>query len=198
MLAENLVADKAFNICCLIPVYNNEETITSVVKSLREYDLPCIIVNDGSSDNTSQLVSALAKSDSQLHLLNLSSNSGKGAAVIAGFSKAIELGFTHALQLDADGQHDVKDVPKFIELATQNLEHLIAGKPLFDKQAPLARLWGRKLSVWLSWLETLSRDIGDVLYGMRIYPLAACKSLLAKRNIGSRMDFDTDIAIKLY
>lgn len=188
---------KAFRACGLVPVFNNERTIQEVVTDIRAQSLPCIVINDGSDDDTRNIIERLAQSDDSIHLISFKKNQGKGAAVLAGLSRADELGYTHALQIDADGQHNIADVPKYLETAEQHPCKLIAGNPIFDAHAPAVRLWGRKLSIWLSWIETLSFDISDILFGMRVYPVSNCMRLIQQRSIGSRMEFDTDIAIKL-
>ena len=183
-------------ICCIIPVYNNAETIADVITAVIKHSLPCIVVNDGSSDNTFNVLNRL-KSES-IRIINFDKNSGKGAAVAAAMELAFREGFTHAVQVDADGQHDLNDLPAFLEACKREPAALICGQPVFDKDVPLARLYGRKLSIWLSRLETLSTDIADILYGFRVYPLDTATEVIKQYNIGGYMEFDTAIAIRLY
>jgi len=106
------------------------------------------------------------------------------------------LGFTHVLQIDADGQHDISDIKQFIELSEQNPESLISGHPQFDETAPKARLYGRKVTDFWVAFETLSFSIKDSLCGFRMYPLTQFELIHDKHHIGKRMTFDTDVMVK--
>src|SRR5690606_25525617 len=121
-------------------------------------------------------------------------NGGKGAAVLDGFTKARSLGFTHALTIDADGQHLIDDLGRFIESSQKRPDALILGQPIFDRTVPKGRLYGRQISVFWCAIETLSRKIHDPLCGYRVYPLAPCARLT---KMGRRMDFDPEIAVRL-
>jgi len=123
-------------------------------------------------------------------------NRGKGAAVISGCYQASVLGYTHIIQIDADGQHDSKDIDKFISYSQQNPQSIISGKPVFDGSAPKARRYGRKITDFWVALETLSLQIKDSLCGFRLYPLQQMEMLIDHYCIGPRMDFDTDVLVK--
>jgi glycosyltransferase involved in cell wall biosynthesis len=125
-------------------------------------------------------------------------NGGRGAALRSGYRRALALGFTHAVQLDADGQHESGDVPRLLEAAQKDPSALVLGRPIFDASAPRLRLFGRKLSQLGVWLETLSFAIEDPLCGFRCFPLAPTLELLAAAPLGDRMDFDPEIAVRLY
>ena len=131
-------------------------------------------------------------------LLTRPENGGKGAAVIDGFKEAIHLGFTHAIQIDADGQHDFNDIPKFLEASRLNPQAMILGNPIFDETVPKSRLYGRKFTKLWIWINTLSCAIADGMCGFRLYPLAAVEQLISKTHIAKRMDFDVDIVVRLY
>ena len=183
-------------LCVVIPVYNHEHAIGSVVAALKKYALPCLLIDDGSSDECAAALVQLAQSSS-VRLLRLPQNQGKGGAVIAGLKWAGELGFSHALQIDADGQHDTCDVPRFIAAATQSPNTIISGQPVYDASVPKVRLYGRYLThVWV-WINTLSFTIKDSMCGFRVYPLAPTLALLQRIAIGRRMDFDTEILVRL-
>src|SRR5690606_7671316 len=98
-------------------------------------------------------------------------NRGKGAAVKTGFCYARILGFSHAIQIDADGQHDSAAVSQFVEVSKSNPDTIICGHPLFDESAPKVRLYGRKVTDFWVALETLSFAVKDSLCGFRVYPL---------------------------
>jgi hypothetical protein len=107
-------------------------------------------------------------------------------------------GFTHALQIDADGQHDASDVPKFVAAGRDHPRHVICGIPVYDASVPRARLYGRYLThVWV-WINTLSLRIRDSMCGFRLYPLAPVTRLVAEETIGRRMDFDSEILVRLF
>ena len=186
-------------ICIIVPVYNHELAIPHVVSKLKVYGLPCILINDGSSSVCSHVLTECAKLESKwITLLNRPQNGGKGAAVIEGFKEAIRLGFTHAIQIDADGQHDFDDIPKFLEASRRNLQAMILGTPFFDETVPRHRLYGRKFTNLWIWINTLSFAIADGMCGFRLYPLAAVEQLISKTRIAEGMDFDIDIVVRLY
>jgi glycosyltransferase involved in cell wall biosynthesis len=101
------------NPCAVIPVYNHETAISAVVDALLAQNLPCILVDDASSKSCAQVLDTLAGRDN-VYLVRLTVNQGKGGAVMTGLREASRLGFSHALQVDADGQHDLQDVARFI------------------------------------------------------------------------------------
>lgn len=186
-----------FKPCVVIPVFNHPYKIAALVARLLDYGLPCLLVDDGSEASCAQLLDQLEAQHAQVILLRLSQNSGKGVAVCQGLEFASRQGFTHALQVDADGQHDLDDVPKFLEVAQQNSIAVISGWRSYDAMPP-SRRSGRKLTDFWVCINTLSRSIKDSMCGYRLYPLAPTMHLLARKKIGARMDFDTDILVRLY
>lgn len=184
--------------CIVIPNYNHTQHIEQVLQAIEPLNLPVIMVNDGSNQQTYQFLNQLPEQFSFLQLINLTENSGKGAAVMAGFSAAHEQGFSHAIQVDADGQHNLKDIPSFIALSNNYPEAVICGIPDYDDSVPLGRLIPRYLTHFWVWVETLSFKIKDSMCGYRLYPLAATVQLIKHSAIGKRMDFDTEILVKLY
>jgi glycosyltransferase involved in cell wall biosynthesis len=183
----------AYRACAVVPTYENPMTIGCVAEKLVALGLPVIIVDDGSGPAARAELERLARFP-QIHRFYREINGGKGAAVQDGFQQALTLGFTHALQVDADGQHDLSDVPSFIEVSKLNPEALVCGSPIFDESAPRGRLVGRKISVFWCAVETLGLKIHDPLCGFRIYPLKACARL---GRLGARMEFDSDIGVRL-
>ncbi len=184
--------------CAVIPVFDHERTIATVVAAVRASGLPCLLVDDGSSAACARELDRLAREVPDTRLLRLPANQGKGAAVIAGFRAAAAQGFTHALQIDADGQHALGDIARFVEESRAHPEALVCGRPLFDASMPAVRRYGRYLTHVLVWLETLSFDIPDSLCGFRLYPLEPVMRLLAAEHVGARMDFDVEILVRLY
>ena len=184
------------NPCALIPVYNHEAAVPAVVQSLLHSGLPCLLVDDGSSPACAAVLVQLATLDN-VTLLTLPNNQGKGGAVMAGFREAARLGFSHALQVDADGQHDLQDVATFIEHSRAHPRPVICGYPQYDASVPKGRLYARYLTHVMVWINTLSLQIRDSMCGFRVYPLPPVLALIESAKIGKRMDFDSDILVRL-
>ena len=182
--------------CVLIPCYNHGAMLDAVLARLAPFNLPVIIVDDGSDALTKQQIAAL--NSAQLQVLTLPHNQGKGAAVIAGMRAAAAAGFSHALQLDADGQHQIEDAPRMLAEAARYPQSLISGQPLYDASIPKSRLYGRYITHFWVWIETLSFSLKDSMCGFRVYPLDASLQLCDDHVIGQRMDFDTEIMVRLY
>ena len=184
------------NPCAVIPVYNHETAVPAVVDALLAAGLPCVLVDDASSPACSAVLEQLAQGDN-IFLIRLAVNQGKGGAVMAGLREASQLGFTHALQVDADGQHDLRDVATFMQVSQQNPEALICGYPQYDASVPKGRLYARYLThVWV-WINSLSLQIPDSMCGFRVYPLAPSLALINSVKLGKRMDFDPEILVRL-
>jgi glycosyltransferase involved in cell wall biosynthesis len=156
-------------------------------------------VDDGSSPECARTLEALvASAPTQITLIRHPVNRGKGSAVLTGSRFAAGAGFTHALQLDADGQHQVSDIPRFLEQAAAHPEALIVGCPEYGKTVPSLRLCLRYLThVWV-WINTLSRQIKDSMCGFRVYPLASIIALDQRQKLGARMNFDIEVLVRLY
>lgn len=182
-----------FSPCALVPTYNNPITIERVVGRLRELGLPVIVVNDGSAEAGTAACERAAQQEGVI-LYNRPENGGKGAAVKDGFRIAEEKGYSHALQVDADGQHNFDDIPSFLEEARKKPDHLVLGYPVFDESVPKSRLWARQISVFWSAVETFGRSIVDPLCGFRVYPVKPARRVRVK---GDRMDFDPEIAVRM-
>ena len=186
-----------FTPCLLIPIYNHGRSIRATVERLSGYGLPIFIVDDGSDVATQAALAALADDFPQVRLFRLAHNEGKGAAVMFGQREALRAGFSHALQIDADGQHDTNDVPRFLELGRDNPGALICGKPVYDASVPKGRLYGRYLTHFWVCVETLSLSVTDSMCGYRLYPLRATCALINSVSIPKRMDFDIEILVRL-
>lgn len=187
----------AFRPCCVIPIYDHGATIRALVASIAAHGLPIYIVDDGSAEATQAELARVRGEFPQVRLSRLPQNRGKGAAVMHGMLQARADGMTHALQIDADGQHDPGDVPRFVARARARPDAVICGQAQFDHSIPKVRLYGRSLTHYLVWLETLSFAIRDSMCGFRLYPLAAAGALIDQGVIPRRMDFDTAIAVRL-
>lgn len=182
-----------FKPCMLIPTYDNPATIRNVVERVREHLSDVVVVNDGSGAEGRAACERLAE-DELAHVVHRPKNGGKGAAVKTGFRAAHELGYTHAFQVDADGQHNLDDIPRFLDVARQNPDALILGAPMFDESAPAGRKIGRQITVFWVDVETGGKVIADPMCGFRIYPLDQAVQVRVPSDM---MDFDPEVAVKL-
>lgn len=182
-----------FRPCILVPTYDNPRTVRDVVRRAREHLTDIVVVDDGSGPEGRTVIEAIGR-EGLARVTHRARNGGKGAAVKTGFAFAYELGYTHALQLDADGQHALEDVPRFLEAARAEPSALVLGQPRFDASAPLGRRIGRQITIFWTWVEAGS-VIGDAMCGFRVYPLEA--ALRAAASSGDRMDFDPEIAVRI-
>jgi len=184
------------SVCGLVPVYNNPKTIGKVVAGLQHYIKDVIIADDGSNAETRAVIEQLAAHDpAHIHIQHLPVNRGKGAAVKTGLRRALDLGFSHALQVDADGQHDLADIPQFLDHMHTAPDALILGAPQFGEDIPAIRKYGRKLTTLMIALEAGTLKLPDAMCGFRIYPVAATCAL---RTLCARMCFDPEIMIRAH
>lgn len=180
-------------ICAVIPAYDNPRTLPRVVETLSLCLEAVIVVDDGSAEEGRAVAQDL-ESRGLAVVRRHERNRGKGAAVKTGLAAAWELGFTHALQVDADGQHDLADVPRFLAASRESPDALILGCPVFDSSAPSVRRRGRKISIFWTTLENGARVIEDPLCGFRVYPV---EDALRARAKGERMEFDPEVAVRM-
>ena len=189
-------------ICAVIPSFNHSAKIKMIVDKLIENNLNVIIVDDASNAEHASVLQKLAIDSAyqkgQVNLVVHEQNQGKGGAVMTGLLTANKMGYSHALQVDADGQHDLNDINKMLLLSEANPCALISGQPVYDESIPKVRLWGRKLTHFWVHVETLSLQVKDTMCGFRVYPLDASCKLISAANLGKRMDFDIDIMVRLF
>ena len=183
----------------VIPCYNHPKTIGMMVQAVLDRGLPVVVVDDGSGAECAAVLDELAQQHvGVMYLVRLQTNQGKGGAVSVGLREALTLGFSHALQIDADGQHDVTDIPKFIQASKANPDAVICGHPIYDESVPKGRLYGRYAThIWI-WINTLSFEIRDSMCGFRVYPLQSVVDLINQVQVGSRMDFDPEVMVRLH
>ncbi|MBE9607822.1 glycosyltransferase family 2 protein [Chitinilyticum piscinae] len=188
-----------FRPCFVIPVYNHEAAIGQVLLQLQPFGLPCLLVDDGSNEGCRATLEALAAEHPDwVRLRRHAQNQGKGGAVMTGLCWAYADGYSHAVQIDADGQHDTREIPQLLSLAEAEPAALVSGYPVYDESVPRGRLYARYLThVWI-WINTLSFTIRDSMCGFRVYPLASSVALLERQRLGRRMDFDPEIMVRMY
>lgn len=185
--------------CIIIPYFRHEGAIAETVQRLKPYGLSCWIVDDGSGESSRQALRDIAQREADwVRLCGYAQNRGKGEAVMTGCAEAQAAGFTHAVQIDADGQHDASDLPRLLALSRAQPEALVTAIPVYDQSVPKARLYGRYLTHFWVWVETLSLQIRDSMCGFRVYPLATALAIWNQGGVGRRMDFDTEIMVRMF
>jgi glycosyltransferase involved in cell wall biosynthesis len=153
--------------CVIIPTYNNSKTIEQVILSTLEYCNNVIVVNDGCTDQTSELLNKY----SQLIVINHPVNLGKGMGLRNGFKKAVELGFDYAITIDSDGQHYPSDFIIFLNKIEQEPGSLIIGaRNMNVDNVPGKSTFGNKFSNFWFWAET-GLKLPDTQSGYRLYPV---------------------------
>jgi glycosyltransferase involved in cell wall biosynthesis len=183
--------------CLAIPIYDHGRTIGAVLDSLAPLGLVCLVVDDGSGEETRRELVRLEARHAWVEVHRHPRNRGRGAALRTAFRAAASKGMSHVVHLDADGQHDAADVPRFLDAARARPDALVLGAPRFDGSAPWIRLHGRKLSQAIVWLETLSTAVEDPLCGFRCVPVAPLLGLCERTRMGDRMDFDPELVVRL-
>ena len=181
----------------LIPSFNTGAKVLETVAEVRRLWEPVWVVVDGSNDGSEGRLRQRAESDPGLRVFFLPRNQGKGAAILHGLREAARSGFTHALTMDADGQHPASAIPQFLAASAASPETMVLGLPIFDRTAPAARVGGRKISNWLARIETLGRDAGDVLFGFRVYPIGPLLEVMESCRTMRRFDFDPEAVVRL-
>ena len=181
----------------VIPSYDTGRKVYDTVAAARALWHPVFVVVDGSRDGTAEGLQAMAARDPGLRVWLLPQNRGKGAAVLRGLEEARVAGFTHALTMDADGQHPAECIPPFMQASIEHPGAMILGRPVFDASAPLLRVRGRRVSNWWTNLETLGAGVADSLYGFRVYPIDALIGVMQGQGWMRRFDFDTEAVVRL-
>lgn len=177
----------------LIPSYNTGTILAATLAAARAAWAPVWLVIDGSTDGSADALPEGAG----LRVITLPRNAGKGAAVLAGLLQAGQEGFTHALVMDADGQHPAGQIAEFMAASMAEPDAMILGVPVFGPEAPALRVGGRRISNWWANLETLWAGIGDSLFGFRVYPIGPLLRIMQGQRGMCRFDFDPEAAVRL-
>jgi len=169
-----------------------------VLSRVDHFQIPTVVVDDGSSATSYTQVQALVRNHTGTTLLRHELNQGKGESVQSALRYAANAGYTHAIQLDADGQHCIEDLPRMIDLMRVSPTAIVCGLPQFDHSIPAVRFYAKKMTDWWVNLQTLSRDIADSMCGYRGYPLEKTVNILNRysaNSIGRGMDFDVGMIV---
>jgi len=181
----------------LVPCYNPGHKVYDTIMEARQQWAPVWIIIDGSTDGTGEELRRMASEDPGLRVLHLPRNRGKGSAVIHGLLVAARAGYTHALTMDADGQHPRQLIQQFMAASVESPTSMILGVPQFDSSAPTVRVVGRRLCNWWVNVETLWAGIHDSLFGFRVYPIAPLLQIMRRQAWMRRFDFDAEAAVRL-
>lgn len=182
----------------ILPSYNSGRQLVRTAQAVLERWSPVWVVLDGSTDESVEDIKALAAEDSRLRVFPLAENRGKGGATLHAMREALAAGFSHALVMDADGQHPPEAIVTFMELSQKNSGAMILGVPVFGADAPAERVKGRRVGNWFTNLETLWGGVQDSLFGFRLYPLAESVRIMDAITTARRFDFDTELAVRLF
>ena len=182
----------------VIPSFNTgARLLCETVAAARAAWGPVWVVIDGSTDGSAAAVAEWWGGDAGVRVFVLARNGGKGAALRRALDEAAAAGFSHALAMDADGQHPADWIGRFMQASLARPDAMILGEPVFGPDAPRLRVWGRRVSNWLVDLETLWAGVGDSLFGFRVYPIGPLRAAMA-RSPGMRgYDFDAEAVVRL-
>lgn len=162
-----------FKVCVLIPTYNNAKTLPQVLSSVLQHTGQVIVVNDGSTDATVDLL----KGFPQVEVVHAKKNKGKGQALRTGFAKAVERGYDYAITIDSDGQHFADDLPVFLEALEKNPSAIVIGaRDMGQEGIPGKSSFGNKFSNFWFWVET-GIHLPDTQSGYRLYPVRLMKDI---------------------
>ena len=175
----------------IIPTYNNAQTIERVISGAKEHVRDILVINDGSTDKTGEIL----RSISNIELLEFSVNRGKGAALQAAFKRALQMGFTHAITIDADGQHLTEDIALFLQKIKQEPDVLWLGDRILPveggRKQPLRSRFGRRFGAfWYKFYTGVY--VRDTQSGFRAYPLVRTNALECK---GERYEYEIELLI---
>ena len=177
----------------LVPFYNHPQNIKALIAALKAYELPVIVVDDGSDEASKQILAELERTEGIL-LLTRAQNGGKGIAMKDGFKFASKHGFSYVLQIDADFQHDAALIGEFLKQSRAHPQSIVCANPIYGEDAPKSRVYGRKITNFWVAINTLSLGVKDAMCGFRVYPLEQLKKAAAKSKT-NRMEFDIEILV---
>lgn len=185
-----------FTPCAVVPTYRHTGVLRDVVEALAGQGLPVIIVDDGNAPEAASVIAEAASALQGVSLVRRERNGGKGAAVLDGIAYAARHGYSHAVQVDADGQHDLARVSDLLALAEAHPEALVTGVPVYDASIPRSRAIARWITHFWVAVNTLTFRYIDSMCGFRVYPVEATLAA-ARRGIAQRMAFDTEVLVRL-
>ncbi|NQY31000.1 MAG: glycosyltransferase, partial [Flavobacteriaceae bacterium] len=186
-----IISDRIINLncCVLIPTYNNERTLNRVIDGVLKYTEHIIIINDGATDSTSEIL----KSYPNLEQIHFPKNKGKGVALREGFKKAHELGYAYAITIDSDGQHYPEDIAVFITAIEKSPNSLLIGDRNMDQEGiPKKSSFGNNFSNFWYTFET-GVKLTDTQSGYRLYPLEKLADL---NYYTTKFEFEIEVIVR--
>ena len=173
----------------VMPTYNNAGTIAQVISDVKNYADDVIVVNDGSTDNTTSILASIEG----IKVIDYPKNKGKGYALKLGLAKAYEWGYRYAITIDSDGQHYADDIPVFIEKIEEKPDSLLIGaRNLTADNMPSKNTFANKFSNFWYKVET-GEKLSDTQSGFRLYPLEKLQKI---HLITRRYEFEVEIIVR--
>lgn len=180
--------ENSLKCCVIIPTYNNQNTLKRVIDGVMKITIDVIIVNDGSTDKTQNILADY----NQLSQIHFNKNVGKGFALRKGFEKALEFGYSHAITIDSDGQHYPEDILLFLDLMKERPDTLAIGsRNLNQEGVPNKSSFGNKFSNFWFWFET-GISLKDTQSGFRLYPLYKMPKLWFTK----KFEFEIEVIVR--
>ena len=180
---------EALRLCVVVPTYNNQKTLGGVIHDILKYTSSIIVVNDGSTDSTAEILKGFSE---KICIVTYTPNKGKGFALRSGFDKAEELGYKGAITIDSDGQHFASEIERFVGYAERNPDALLLGQRTSEGDMPTKNSFANKFSNFWFALQTAYR-FSDTQNGFRLYPLSAMKGL---RPVSSRYEAELEMLVR--
>lgn len=175
--------------CVIIPTYNNHSTLEQLINDVLEYTDHLVVVNDGSTDNTEEI---LRKFD-QIDIITYPKNKGKGYALRKGLSFAWNKGYEYAITIDSDGQHFASDLPNFIKAIDENPNTIIIGNRNMEQEGiPGKSSFGNRFSNFWFKFET-GIKISDTQSGYRLYPLKPLSKMIF---FTQKYEFEIEVIVR--
>jgi len=181
---------EALSLCVVLPTYNNNKTLAGVIDEVLQYTFSLIVVNDGSTDDTEDILNRFAD---RIDVVSYKPNKGKGFALKTGFNRAEELGYKGAVTMDSDGQHFASEIEAFVDYAERNTGALLLGQRTSEGDMPAKNSFANNFSNFWFAVQTAYR-FQDTQNGFRLYPLAAMKGL---RPFSSRYEAELEMLVRL-
>ena len=180
----------ALNCCVIIPTYNNQKTLENVIRDTLAYTSHLVVVNDGATDNTPQILESFK---TEITVVTHAVNSGKGMALRNGFKKALEMGYHYAITIDSDGQHFPSDLVHFLDKISAEPDTLIIGaRNMNSENVPGKSSFGNKFSNFWFQVET-GIKLPDTQSGYRLYPIRRMQKM---KFFCSRFEFEIEVIVK--
>ncbi|MBA5628790.1 DUF2062 domain-containing protein [Moheibacter lacus] len=175
--------------CVIIPTYNNEKTLKRVLDKTLEFTSKIIVVNDGSTDSTTEIL----RNYPNISVIHQPQNRGKGMALRIGFKEALKQGFDYAITIDSDGQHFPEDIPLFLDEIEKNGEALLIGdRNMSQEGIPEKSSFGNRISTFWYWFETGIR-LKDTQSGFRLYPIKRMQNF---KYFTRKFEFEIEVIVK--